>query len=64
MSGLAGGPDFRIDGSDPIFGSKPFAVQFGQCGVQGLEVRIPFDVLTQNQNLSRQTGALISAVLG
>ena len=56
MSGYTGNPDFRISTSDPMFGSKPVALQFGQCGVQGLEVRVPFEVLTRGQNLSQQTG--------
>jgi hypothetical protein len=62
MSGI-GKPDYVIGGSHPIFGSKPVAVQFGQCGVSGIEIQLPFKVLTEFQNLTKQTGEIFHSSL-
>ena len=55
MSGY-GKPVLRVTGSHPVFGSQPLAVQYGQCGVSGLEIQLPFEVLTKNQNLTKNSG--------
>ena len=55
MSGF-GKPDFRVTGAHPLFGTQPLALQYGQCGVPGLEVQLPFEILTNNQNMSRKSG--------
>lgn len=50
--------DFEITGSHPIFGSnRPWALQFGECGVSGQGVKIPYHVLTESKNLSTNSVA-------
>lgn len=40
------GADFTVEAPHPIFGSEPYAEQFGQCGQRGKGVKIPFTALT------------------
>ena len=45
---------------DPVFGGSPYPVQYGGCGVPGLQVRLPLDSLVQGENFSSQLGENIS----
>ena len=51
--------DFVVSGSNPIFGAKPLARQFGSCGVTGLGVDLPFEILTESQNVSAEIGEFL-----
>ena len=47
--------DFNVEGPHPIFGSEPWARQFGQCGNVGQGVQVPFPALTQiTENLGEK----------
>ena len=41
---------------DPVFGGSPYPLQYGGCGVPGLQVRLPLDSLVQGENISSQLG--------
>jgi hypothetical protein len=47
--------DLRVSGGrHPVFGSKPFAEQFGQCGVQAKTVNLPYTGLMKaDENSAR-----------
>ena len=45
---------------DPVFGGSPYPLQYGGCGVPGLQVRLPLDSLVQGENISSQLGKNIS----
>lgn len=48
--------DFTVQGQDPLFGPRPMARQFGSCGQAGLGVNLPFEILTESQNVSKEIG--------
>eukprot|EP00095_Tigriopus_kingsejongensis_P010323 maker-scaffold187_size272365-snap-gene-1.30 protein:Tk10323 transcript:maker-scaffold187_size272365-snap-gene-1.30-mRNA-1 annotation:"hypothetical protein DAPPUDRAFT_253437" len=45
--------DIQVTEQHPIFGTRPWATQFGQCGAQGLNIELPYPSLTQNQTVDR-----------
>ena len=47
--------NFAIESPHPIFGNQPFARQFGQCGVPGRGVQIPYTILTDQMRLDQET---------
>ena len=44
---------------DPVFGGSPYPLQYGGCGVGGLQVRLPLDSLVQGENISSQLGKIV-----
>ena len=50
-----GQSDVVITERHPIFGIRPWASQYGQCGVQGLNIALPYPALTNNQTLDQTT---------
>ena len=49
-----GDPNILVESPHPIFGSQPHADQFGQCGVPGLQLRVPYTLLTDNVRVTAQ----------
>ena len=50
-----GQSDVLVTERHPIFGIRPWTSQYGQCGVQGLEIALPYPALTNNQTLDGST---------
>lgn len=38
--------DIVLDDNNPVFGSRPFSLQYGGCGVNSLAIRLPISFLT------------------
>ena len=57
-------PDFIVSGDSPIFGDHPSVnEQFGECGKGGKSgVNIPYKVLTQSLNVTKDSGRNIYSI--
>ena len=44
----------QVESPHPIFGSQPHAEQFGQCGVAGEQLTLPYTLLTDNVRVTQQ----------
>ena len=57
-------PDFIVSGDSPIFGDHPSVnEQFGECGKGGKSgVNIPYKVLTQSLNVTKDSGKKIYSI--
>ncbi len=45
----------KVESSHPIYGSQPWAQQFGQCGVPGLNLRLPYPILIDEFRVSTES---------
>ena len=46
---------FKVESPHPIFGAQPWARQFGQCGVPGLDIHLPYPILVDDIRTSQET---------
>lgn len=46
---------FKVESPHPIYGAQPWAQQFGQCGVAGKNVRLPYPILVDEFRLSLES---------
>ena len=44
--------DFYVDSPHPLFGAEPWTQQFGQCGISGLNIRLPFPLIVDEPRIS------------
>ena len=54
-------PDFKVDSPHPLYGTEPWTQQYGQCGVSGLNIRLPFPMIVEEPRISVQNRELISS---
>ena len=55
---------FRVESPHPIFGARqPWSQQYGQCGVTGLRVHLPYPMLVDDIRLTPETSKCTAAVL-
>ena len=45
----------QVESPHPIFGSQPHAEQYGQCGVAGEQLTLPYTLLTDNVRVTQQS---------
>lgn len=43
--------DLRITDEHPIFGTQPYALQYGPCGHPGLSIEVPYNFLKNEENI-------------
>ena len=41
-----------MDSPHPLFGAEPWTQQFGQCGISGLNIRLPFPLIVDEPRIS------------
>jgi len=46
--------DIVVEAAHPIFGADPWTEQFGQCGVQGQKMRLPYPILVDDARLDTE----------
>ena len=51
--------DFKVESPHPIYGSQPWAEQYGQCGVPGLSVQLPYPLLVDQIRIDTETRKII-----
>ena len=54
-------PDFKVDSPHPLYGTEPWTQQYGQCGVSGLNIRLPFPLIVEEPRISVQNRELITS---
>jgi hypothetical protein len=47
--------DFVVDSPHPIYGAEPWAQQYGQCGVGGLSIKVPYSLLLDESRISAKS---------
>ncbi len=47
--------DFTVDNSHPIFGTDPRVDQFGQCGIGGSGIHLPYSILTDEVRITEKS---------
>ena len=46
--------EISVESPHPIFGSQPHAEQYGQCGIPGRQLTLPYTLLTDNVRVTPQ----------